>query len=123
MMKLKNVTPHYKVKWVAFQTPLKRVKRDIHFNNIYRSTLGTPKNSFSRTRILKNFRNTSSVNFDDPLFDEQWYLLNKGQTGSPPDNDINVLPVWESGITGEGVRFRYWTTEYTHSARRWLGTM
>ncbi|GIX84659.1 hypothetical protein CDAR_552231 [Caerostris darwini] len=101
---LNDIKGHSSVKWVAFQTPLKRVKRDIRFNDIYRSTLGTPKNSFSRTRILKNFRNTSSVNFDDPLFDEQWYLLNKGQTGSPPDNDINVLPVWESGITGEGVR-------------------
>ncbi|GFV51670.1 neuroendocrine convertase 1 [Trichonephila clavipes] len=30
--------------------------------------------------------------------------LNKGQTGSAPDNDINVLPVWKSGITGKGVR-------------------
>jgi kexin len=35
----------------------------------------------------------------DPLFPEQWHLRNS----LSPGNDLNVLPVWEMGITGVGV--------------------
>ncbi|KAF8774295.1 Neuroendocrine convertase 1 like protein [Argiope bruennichi] len=106
---LKDIEEHSSVRWVALQTPLERVKRSIngqvHLSDIYRATsaLREPK-SYFREKELQNHRNTSLVHFDDPLFNEQWYLLNKGQTGSPPENDINVLPVWKSGITGRGVR-------------------
>ena len=31
------------------------------------------------------------------------YQLNTGQTGGPVGVDINVIPVWERGITGRGV--------------------
>jgi len=46
---------------------------------------------------------------NDPLFRDQWYLWNRGQslsTGQPggrPGEDINVLPAWQRGITGRGV--------------------
>ena len=49
---------------------------------------------------------------NDPLFASQWHLLNTGQeVGSsdfPPlygvaGEDINVVPVWNLGYTGEGV--------------------
>lgn len=48
----------------------------------------------------------------DPLVTDQWHLLNVGQqVGNPdfqnifgiPGEDINVAPVWNNGITGEGV--------------------
>ena len=39
----------------------------------------------------------------DPLFNQQWYLQNVGQTGGTPGIDLNVLPVWQS-YTGEGVQ-------------------
>ena len=47
----------------------------------------------------------------DPKFNDQWYLvfwfifsqLNKGQSSGPAGVDINVAPVWKSGITGRGV--------------------
>lgn len=48
----------------------------------------------------------------DPLLNDQWHLINVGQqVGSPdyqtifaiPGEDINVAPVWNDGITGEGV--------------------
>ncbi len=56
---------------------------------------------------------TRSVSFENnPLFANQWHLLNAGQQVGQPDYqfirgtpgvDINVLPVWEQGYTGAGV--------------------
>ncbi|KAG8184759.1 hypothetical protein JTE90_019355 [Oedothorax gibbosus] len=84
------------VKWAEHQKSLQRVHRI--------KELPHRKHSLRRfKRFRQEYKNTSIV-FDDPLFKEQWYLLNTGQTGSPPENDINVFPVWESGITGKGVR-------------------
>ncbi|NJL60399.1 MAG: hypothetical protein HC887_12970 [Desulfobacteraceae bacterium] len=39
----------------------------------------------------------------DPLFSEQWHLRNTGQAGGISGEDINVVPVWESGNTGQGI--------------------
>ncbi|MGG6296659.1 S8 family serine peptidase [Leptolyngbya sp. AN02str] len=38
----------------------------------------------------------------DPLFDQQWYLLNTGQTGGTSGIDLNVTSVWQD-YTGAGV--------------------
>jgi subtilisin family serine protease len=49
---------------------------------------------------------------NDPLFQDQWNLLNTGQeVGNPdlqhlfgvPGEDINVVPAWNMGVTGAGV--------------------
>jgi kexin len=40
----------------------------------------------------------------DPLFGDEWHLLNTGQAGGIPGEDINVIPVWNSGLRGEGIR-------------------
>ena len=49
---------------------------------------------------------------NDPLFASQWHLLNTGQEVGSPEfpplygvagQDINVVPVWNMGFTGEGV--------------------
>lgn len=46
---------------------------------------------------------------NDSLFNDQWYLLNVGQSistgqwGGLAGEDLNVLPVWERGITGQGI--------------------
>jgi hypothetical protein len=39
---------------------------------------------------------------DDPLFADQWYLLNTGQSGGTPGADIDVVPAWNVA-TGQGV--------------------
>jgi len=39
---------------------------------------------------------------DDPHLDEQWGLNNTGQTGGAAGADINVFPVWASGLSGAG---------------------
>jgi kexin len=40
----------------------------------------------------------------DPLFDDQWHLVNTGQAGASPGEDINVQPAWDAGLRGEGIR-------------------
>jgi subtilisin family serine protease len=49
---------------------------------------------------------------NDPMFPDQWHLLNTGQEVGNPDfqsifgvagEDINVVPAWDAGYTGEGV--------------------
>jgi subtilisin-like proprotein convertase family protein len=40
---------------------------------------------------------------NDPSFPDQWNLVNTGQVGSTPLQDINVLPAWQQGLTGQGV--------------------
>jgi subtilisin family serine protease/subtilisin-like proprotein convertase family protein len=40
---------------------------------------------------------------NDPLFNEEWNLNNTGQVGGTPGADINVLPAWQQGYTGQGV--------------------
>jgi len=45
----------------------------------------------------------SRMNFDDPLFSEQWHLKNTGQSGGTSGEDINVSPVWEHEISGNGI--------------------
>lgn len=48
----------------------------------------------------------SSILFNDPLYKDQWYLVNRNRTDGPIrlPHDINVLPVWRAGIDGSGIR-------------------
>ncbi|MCB0221292.1 MAG: S8 family serine peptidase, partial [Chrysiogenetes bacterium] len=50
------------------------------------------------------------MNTPDPLFQGQWHLTNTGQCGGAPEDcgtpgeDLNVQPVWDACLRGEGVR-------------------
>ncbi|GFV51671.1 neuroendocrine convertase 1 [Trichonephila clavipes] len=75
---LKDIETHSSVKWVALQTPLTRVKRsvfgELRLIDIYRTTFKAREKKNAREKVLEKFRNTSLINFNDPLFGEQWYL-------------------------------------------------
>ena len=45
-----------------------------------------------------------AIQFTDPLFDSQWYLVNNGQRGSTQSIDLNVMPAWQLGFNGSGIR-------------------
>merc|ERR1711962_225048 len=45
----------------------------------------------------------NGFSIQDPLYSDQWYLNNIGQSSGPVGLDINVLPVWARGIAGKGV--------------------
>lgn len=54
---------------------------------------------YSNQEILRPRQKRKKVHFTDPLYNSQWHLKNY----QPGEYDINVLDVWESGITGRGV--------------------
>ncbi|XP_007554353.1 neuroendocrine convertase 1 [Poecilia latipinna] len=41
--------------------------------------------------------------FDDPMWNQQWYLQDTRSSSSLPKLDLHVIPVWQKGITGKGV--------------------
>jgi len=43
----------------------------------------------------------------DPGFNLSYHLLNQGQFGGVPNEDINVLPVWEKGYSGNGIHIAF----------------
>ena len=51
----------------------------------------------------------------DDLFENQWHLLNTGQSGGVAGVDLNVVDVWED-YTGEGVTVAVWDdgVQYDH---------
>ena len=52
-----------------------------------------------KSETRKRYRRNEFPDFNDPLFADQWHLLNRKDTGV----DINVKEVWRQGITGKGV--------------------
>jgi len=68
------------VHWVEQQHEYKRDKRGVHHQRVV-------------TRGIQ-------PRFADPLWEEQWYLDDKR---SAMDLDVNVIPVWNNGISGKGV--------------------
>ncbi|CAL1534152.1 unnamed protein product [Lymnaea stagnalis] len=41
--------------------------------------------------------------FNDPKFNDMWYLVNQGQSGGEAGVDMNMAIVWSNGFTGKGV--------------------
>ncbi|XP_062867720.1 neuroendocrine convertase 1 [Trichomycterus rosablanca] len=41
--------------------------------------------------------------FDDPMWNQQWYLQDTRTSPSLPKLDLHVIPVWKKGITGKGI--------------------
>lgn len=63
-------------------------------------------NNSSNLNIQVGDRNSNiSTNslWDDPLFEKQWYFVNTGQNNGLAGADVNILPVWEQGINGNGI--------------------
>ncbi|EDO29787.1 predicted protein [Nematostella vectensis] len=78
------------VTWVEQQRILERSKRHV-----------IPDENIARS--LRRIRRDKAVTVQDPLYKNQWYLQNVGQSSGPAGIDINVLPVWAQGYSGKGV--------------------
>lgn len=71
---------------------VKRIKADKSVKKFWQQT--------ARWRFLRD----QDINpFQDPLFTEQWHLVNTGQNRGTIGADIHVLPAWNEGFTGVGV--------------------
>ena len=81
---------HPSVKWVEQQRVLVRTKR--HLMPLKRGIISRE----ARKELGKNY-------YNDKLWPSQWYLLNYGQRDTPLGNDLNVMPVWQRGLHGQGV--------------------
>ncbi|QYO62559.1 S8 family serine peptidase [Leptolyngbya sp. 7M] len=63
---------------------------------------------------LKAFITTAQLG-SDPLFGQQWYLQNTGQSGGTPGVDLNIVKVWQDyrgrgikvGILDDGVQYTH----------------
>ncbi|HOC67285.1 MAG TPA: S8 family serine peptidase [Candidatus Hydrogenedentes bacterium] len=72
-----------------------------------------------------NYEVHALVTPNDPLFDELWGMNNTGQTGSPPDADINAPEAWEFSKGSHDVLVGVIDTgvDYTHedlAANMWV---
>ncbi|KAJ3716633.1 peptidase S8/S53 domain-containing protein [Lentinula raphanica] len=61
-------------------------------------TLQTPRKRFKRAQPSPS-EIASKMGIQDPLFPEQWHILNPGA----PEHMMNVTGLWEEGYTGLGV--------------------
>uniref|UniRef100_H0X116 Neuroendocrine convertase 1 n=1 Tax=Otolemur garnettii TaxID=30611 RepID=H0X116_OTOGA len=48
-------------------------------------------------------RDSAGNLFNDPMWNQQWYLQDTRMTAALPKLDLHVIPVWQKGITGKGV--------------------
>ena len=87
---------------------LKRIQSFPFARNTFLYELDDP---FLGLRISNELQKSGSVNYaypnwmrvrtkrsipDDPLFANQWHLLNTGQGGGTPGEDVNIVSVWDT---------------------------
>ncbi|XP_056636868.1 neuroendocrine convertase 1-like isoform X1 [Diorhabda sublineata] len=102
----KKLFSDHRVVWVEEQVTKSRQKRD------FLAPEDVPKERVKRLEDVF----TSDRIFNDELWTQQWYLRNTRSQLSYPHLDLNVLPVYDIGLTGKGVRILILDDgiEYTH---------
>ncbi|EPY73397.1 neuroendocrine convertase 1 [Camelus ferus] len=59
---------------------------------------------YEKERSKRSVPRDSALNlFNDPMWNQQWYLQDTRMTAALPKLDLHVIPVWQKGITGKGV--------------------
>uniref|UniRef100_A0A2I2Z2B7 Neuroendocrine convertase 1 n=1 Tax=Gorilla gorilla gorilla TaxID=9595 RepID=A0A2I2Z2B7_GORGO len=59
---------------------------------------------YEKERSKRSALRDSALNlFNDPMWNQQWYLQDTRMTAALPKLDLHVIPVWQKGITGKGV--------------------
>ncbi|XP_029416931.1 neuroendocrine convertase 1 isoform X2 [Nannospalax galili] len=59
---------------------------------------------YEKERRKRSVLRDSALNlFNDPMWNQQWYLQDTRMTAALPKLDLHVIPVWQKGITGKGV--------------------
>jgi hypothetical protein len=81
--RMKRLDEDKTIRWYEEQVPRWRYKRSIDEDDI------------ELVNMPRQHDHTTKLTFSDPYYKRQWYLHGP--------NSINVLPVWNSGITGKGV--------------------
>ncbi|GAB1298386.1 Neuroendocrine convertase 1 [Apodemus speciosus] len=59
---------------------------------------------YEKERSKRSVKRDSALDlFNDPMWNQQWYLQDTRMTATLPKLDLHVIPVWQKGITGKGV--------------------
>lgn len=87
------------VKWIEKQKPKRLVKRDLESSLVNTPTVKKDLPTIDTVVQARQRMLVDVLDIRDPIFAEQWHLLNNIQVG----NDVNVTGLWEAGITGHNV--------------------
>ncbi|KAI3630139.1 hypothetical protein MIR68_011574 [Amoeboaphelidium protococcarum] len=102
MGQIGNLYGHYLVRYDKSENIDHHVQR-LDQHPLIRSVSVQQQRQKKSKRMYVNFdqqqRIVNKLGISDPLFKNQWHLLNREQ----PGNDINVTGVWEQGVTGKNV--------------------
>ncbi|XP_055692610.1 neuroendocrine convertase 1-like [Lutzomyia longipalpis] len=98
------------VMWAAQPERLKRDKRSIL------RIFDAPDNALEEDYPQQYDDEPQWPEFNDELWQHEWYLKDTRSLPGLPKLDLNVLPVYERGITGRGIRVAVLDdgVEYTH---------
>ncbi|XP_066924353.1 PC3-like endoprotease variant B isoform X2 [Clytia hemisphaerica] len=97
--KIGNLPGHFHFKHDKISS--KRKKREIKKTDLLE--LENEVQYAIQQKILKRFKRDNQLVFNDPMFQDMWYLENTGQTDGPPGVDLNVMNVWKQGLSGQGI--------------------
>lgn len=102
------VNAKYKISAVTMSGTLVKVKltRETDINNV-KAVLGKSSDiAFIEPNYVVKAFDIERQGSTDPMFSEQWDMLNTGQVDGPDGGpgvanaDVNVVPAWNAGITG-----------------------
>ncbi|KAL0271690.1 UNVERIFIED_CONTAM: hypothetical protein PYX00_008705 [Menopon gallinae] len=95
-----------RVQWAEQQFAKQRQKRGFLPDNILNYLIPVFRNESSRFRALGENEISPSrrQRFNDELWDQQWYLQDTRTRDDLPKLDLHVLPCYDLGVTGKGVR-------------------
>ncbi|XP_025099332.1 PC3-like endoprotease variant B isoform X2 [Pomacea canaliculata] len=104
---LQLLKSHPKVRYAQQEVELTRVKRRIIHDKQLELPIREIKDSSVYHRVemppLSSRELEEQMSFNDPFYNDMWYLRNRGQSGGEKYIDLNVEVAWASGFTGKGV--------------------
>ncbi|RZB94428.1 neuroendocrine convertase 1-like, partial [Asbolus verrucosus] len=115
----KRLSEDNRVLWAEPQYQKLRQKRDF-LDYATELAFLQPQIKHRRKVFKKLLRPKSNRPFNDELWTQEWYLQDTRSRYDLPKLDLNVLPLYKSGITGRGVRISILDDgiEYTHDDLR-----
>ncbi|KAL2716944.1 neuroendocrine convertase 1-like isoform X4 [Vespula squamosa] len=87
------------------EKPLRREKRlPWSLYEISSNTIEDDERKYLSVYLTNTYNLNRKALFNDELWDLEWYLQDTRTSKKLPKLDLNVLPVYELGVTGRGVR-------------------
>ncbi|KAK0171665.1 hypothetical protein PV328_005088 [Microctonus aethiopoides] len=110
---IKALTLNPKIVWVDHQRTFQRHKRDFIDDIKSEKILIRDKRIFNADNYVNEIEKKL---FNDELWNQEWYMQDRRNNKQLPKLDLNVIPLYQQGITGRGIRVAVLDDgfEYTH---------